>query len=298
MTLAPASDFDLTALAAVFTAGYEGYFVPLHVDEAALRFMVDAWDIDLDRSRVALEDGEPVGLAFLAVRGDSAWIGGVGVALASRGRGIGRRLMEAVLAEAPRLGDPRGDRAERDRQAALRQPRLRGRAHARGLVADRGSTCVDCSSARRPAAARPGIAAVAAAGRVAPRELRRRRSGRRHGAVPGRERPRLGSPARGRRRGSRSDAARSRACPRNVAPLRERSRRRRQRRPPSRDSAAPSTCVSSRCVSPARRSPSDVYPEFVWTPHKLGLALAGARPEVDVALGRVAVDLGQLVVRE
>ena len=31
---------------------------------------------------------------------------------------------------------------------------------------------VGCSSARRPAAARPGIAAVAAAGRVAPRELR------------------------------------------------------------------------------------------------------------------------------
>jgi ribosomal protein S18 acetylase RimI-like enzyme len=102
MTLAPASDFDLAALAAVFTAGYEGYFVPLHVDEAALRFMVDAWDIDLERSRVALEDGVAVGLAFLAVRGDSAWIGGVGVAPASRGRGIGRRLMEAVLAEAPR----------------------------------------------------------------------------------------------------------------------------------------------------------------------------------------------------
>ena len=55
MTLAPASDFDLAALAAVFTAGYEGYFVPLHVDEAAVRFMVDAWDIDLGRSRVAFE---------------------------------------------------------------------------------------------------------------------------------------------------------------------------------------------------------------------------------------------------
>ena len=102
MTLAPASDFDLGTLAAVFTAGYEGYFVPMHVDEAALRFMVDAWDIDLDRSRVALVDGQPVGLAFLAVRGDAAWIGGVGVTPANRGRGIGRRLMKAVLAEASR----------------------------------------------------------------------------------------------------------------------------------------------------------------------------------------------------
>jgi GNAT superfamily N-acetyltransferase len=100
--LAPASEFDLGTLARIFTAGYEGYFVTMNVDEAALRFMVDAWDIELARSRVALEDGEPVGLAFLAVRGGSAWTGGVGVALASRGRGIGRRLMEAVLAEAPR----------------------------------------------------------------------------------------------------------------------------------------------------------------------------------------------------
>ena len=102
MTLAPASDFDSATLAALFTAGYEGYFVPVHVDETALRFMIGAWDIDLDRSRVAVEGGEPVGLAFLAVRGDSSWIGGVGIALARRGRGIGRRLMKAVLADAPR----------------------------------------------------------------------------------------------------------------------------------------------------------------------------------------------------
>jgi ribosomal protein S18 acetylase RimI-like enzyme len=100
--LAPASGFGLDTLAEIFTAGYEGYFVPLHVDEAALRFMVDAWDIDLDRSRVALAAGQPVGLAFLAVRGEAAWIGGVGVARQSRGLGIGRTLMEAVLAEAPR----------------------------------------------------------------------------------------------------------------------------------------------------------------------------------------------------
>ncbi len=83
VTLAPAADFELATLAGVFTAGYEGYFVPVQVDEAALRSMVDAWDIDLGRSRVALVDGVPVGLAFLAVRGEAAWIGGVGVARAA-----------------------------------------------------------------------------------------------------------------------------------------------------------------------------------------------------------------------
>lgn len=103
MTLVPADTFDFEQLAAVFNAGYEGYFVPVHVDAAALASMVDLWDIDLSRSRVALRDEQPVGIANLAIRGDRAWIGGIGVAPSERRNGIGRALMEAVLAEAPPL---------------------------------------------------------------------------------------------------------------------------------------------------------------------------------------------------
>jgi len=88
-------------LAATFTAGYEGYFLPITVDEPALAFMVDAWDIDLDRSRVALRDGEPIGVTMLGVRGDRGWVGGLGVIAAERRHGVGRALMEAVLADAP-----------------------------------------------------------------------------------------------------------------------------------------------------------------------------------------------------
>jgi predicted GNAT family N-acyltransferase len=75
--------------------------VPLHVDEAAFATMVDAWDIDLARSRVALRDDELVGIVNLGVRGDRGWIGGLGVVPAERRNGIGRGLMEGVLAEAP-----------------------------------------------------------------------------------------------------------------------------------------------------------------------------------------------------
>ncbi len=76
--------------------------MPFAVDEAALRGMVDAFDIALDRSRVAVaEDGEPVGLANLGVRGDRGWIGGLGVVAKARRHGIGRRLMESVLDGAP-----------------------------------------------------------------------------------------------------------------------------------------------------------------------------------------------------
>jgi len=101
VTIVPADRFDLAQLAALFNAGYEDYFVPMHVDEAALAYMVDAWDIDFARSRVALRDDEPVAIVNLGVRGDHGWIGGLGVVPAERRNGIGRALMEAVLAEAP-----------------------------------------------------------------------------------------------------------------------------------------------------------------------------------------------------
>lgn len=101
MTIVSADTFDLVRLAAVFEAGYEGYFVPIHVNEAALGWMVGTWDIDLAKSRVALQDGEPVGIVMLGVRGERGWIGGLGVAASARRAGVGRALMEAVLAEAP-----------------------------------------------------------------------------------------------------------------------------------------------------------------------------------------------------
>lgn len=97
MNIVPADRFTMTELAALFTAGYEDYFVPVQLDEAAMQFVVDAWDIDLARSRVA----EGVGVCNLGVRGERGWIGGIGVAKEQRGRGVGRALMNAVLEVAP-----------------------------------------------------------------------------------------------------------------------------------------------------------------------------------------------------
>jgi GNAT superfamily N-acetyltransferase len=99
--LVPAVDVPAVTRAGVFTASYADYFAPVHVDEEALLRMDTLWDIDLQRSRVALLDGEPVGFANLGLRGDAGWIGGVGVVPEHRRSGMGRRLMDAVLAEAP-----------------------------------------------------------------------------------------------------------------------------------------------------------------------------------------------------
>ena len=100
LTFRPAAELELGRLAGLFTAAYEGYLVPFSIDERTLRFMVDAYDLDLDASRVALLDGVPVGLANVAVRGDRAWIGGIGVTPFGRRRGIGERLMRAVIDQA------------------------------------------------------------------------------------------------------------------------------------------------------------------------------------------------------
>ena len=97
VALEPASRFSLAELAAIFNAGYEGYFTPLTLDEAGFRFMVTTCDDDLDASRVLLVDGEPAGICKLGIRRDRGWIGGLGVAAAHRGKGLGEALMREVI---------------------------------------------------------------------------------------------------------------------------------------------------------------------------------------------------------
>jgi ribosomal protein S18 acetylase RimI-like enzyme len=84
---------------------YEGYLVPLRLttEQAAQHF--ERNDIALAHSPVWLdEDGAPLALAALGLRGERGWIGGFGVAPAARGQGLGRRLLAATLAEAGDLG--------------------------------------------------------------------------------------------------------------------------------------------------------------------------------------------------
>ncbi|MCC6652722.1 MAG: GNAT family N-acetyltransferase [Candidatus Eisenbacteria bacterium] len=100
----PASTLEPEALAALMDAVYSDYHLPMHVDLAALRFMVASFDLDLDESRVFVENGEPVAIALLGMRGGRAWIGGMGVVPAARRRGLGERAMVAVIDRARALG--------------------------------------------------------------------------------------------------------------------------------------------------------------------------------------------------
>ena len=104
IALEPAARRSHAELAEILTAGYEGYYTPFAVDEAAFRFMATVWDDDLEASRVAVVGGEPAGIAKLAIRGDRGWIAGIGVAVPWRGQGVGEALMRGVLDEARARG--------------------------------------------------------------------------------------------------------------------------------------------------------------------------------------------------
>ena len=74
MELEPASRYGYAQLAEIFNAGYEGYFTPFNLDEAAFRLMSTAFDEDLDASRVALVDGaqKTLDLQYYAIHADSS----------------------------------------------------------------------------------------------------------------------------------------------------------------------------------------------------------------------------------
>jgi GNAT superfamily N-acetyltransferase len=102
--LRSARSLALGERAELFNAAYEGYLVPFHIDEGVLATMTEAFDLDAEASRIAYRDGEPVGLGNLGVRGENAWIGGVGVVPEVRRSGVGKALMRALHEQARERG--------------------------------------------------------------------------------------------------------------------------------------------------------------------------------------------------
>ena len=104
MRIVAASQLERPALVEAFNAGYRGYEVATHLDEAAFAFMVGLADIDLDRSVVGYDGAQVAATALLALRGTRSWIGGMGVPPEFRGRGYGATIMRAAMANARDAG--------------------------------------------------------------------------------------------------------------------------------------------------------------------------------------------------
>lgn len=97
--LHPAAGMDLVTLADIFTAGFEASVTPVRMTEDQMWNHIHNNDIDLDASLVAVDSSQYVGIVLTGIRDVRSWIGGIAVNLSHRGQGVGRLLMNTVMAD-------------------------------------------------------------------------------------------------------------------------------------------------------------------------------------------------------
>src|SRR5258706_2027828 len=101
----PVADFTSEEVAIALNRGFEGYFVPLSFTAQAYERRFRSEHLDPYASRVYSHDGSPAGALLIARRGWTSRVAAMGIAPAFRGQGVGRRILEEVIAEARARGD-------------------------------------------------------------------------------------------------------------------------------------------------------------------------------------------------
>lgn len=103
--LRPVSKVDFAAFTRAFNHAYSDYFTPISMTISAFRALIAREDLALDASVTAVDDdGAIVGTGMLGIRGDSGWIGGMGVIPGRRRQGIGRQMMNSLIDHARERG--------------------------------------------------------------------------------------------------------------------------------------------------------------------------------------------------
>jgi GNAT superfamily N-acetyltransferase len=94
----PASRYTYEELAQIYEAGRVDYIVPLPMNMRRMKDYIYTYDIDLERSVVAVNaNGDPVGLGMLGWRSGRGWITRLGVNPDQRQHGVGRFIVESLL---------------------------------------------------------------------------------------------------------------------------------------------------------------------------------------------------------
>lgn len=97
LRLAPADGFGIAELTAAYNQTRLDYLVPMPMNAERLAAYIRDYDVDLERSLVALEGGRILGLGMLGLRADRGWITRLGVLPTRRRRGIGLALVRGLL---------------------------------------------------------------------------------------------------------------------------------------------------------------------------------------------------------
>jgi len=94
--LVPATAPELPPLAELFSACFADYAVPMPMDAGALREHVETNGIDLECSRVVVEE-RPAAFALIARRAEPGCVGGIGTMPSHRRRALGAQALVAGI---------------------------------------------------------------------------------------------------------------------------------------------------------------------------------------------------------
>ena len=100
-----ALSFPISETAALFTRGFEGYFVPVQMTDVALQTMIRRDSVDLAESRILFKDDRPIGVALIARRGWTSRLAAMGIVTEARNGGVGTWAMKQLIEEARARGE-------------------------------------------------------------------------------------------------------------------------------------------------------------------------------------------------
>jgi ribosomal protein S18 acetylase RimI-like enzyme len=101
----PANAYPIPQIADLLTRSFEGYFIPINIDESALLTMLRRDGIDLAESRILLQDDEPIGVALIARRGWTSRLAAMGIVSTARNSGAGTWAMKSLIEQARARGE-------------------------------------------------------------------------------------------------------------------------------------------------------------------------------------------------
>lgn len=104
LVLRRASEFTLEELTNAYNQTRIDYIVPMPMNVRRLREYIHNYDVDMERSAVALSDGHILGISMLGVRPGRCWSTRLGVLPVKRRRGTGEALMRDNISMARNLG--------------------------------------------------------------------------------------------------------------------------------------------------------------------------------------------------
>jgi GNAT superfamily N-acetyltransferase len=104
--LLPASQFTIEELTAAYNQTRVDYLVPMPMNAARLASYIKIYDVDMDRSWVALDGDDILGLAMLGVRPGRSWVTRLGVLPVRRRAGTGEALLRLLMEGTLELGRP------------------------------------------------------------------------------------------------------------------------------------------------------------------------------------------------